>query len=93
MALVAIAFVVAGCATRTPAPVVERAPVAPARPAPGPGPAEAAPPPVARSAAAEPDWRPQTHTVKRGDTLYQIALEYPTSFAWMGGWIPCGSPT
>lgn len=24
----------------------------------------------------EPDWRPPTHTVKKGDTLYAIALEY-----------------
>lgn len=84
MALVAIAFVVAGCATRTPAPVVERAPVAPARPAPAP--AEAAPTPAARSAAAEPDWRPQTHTVKRGDTLYQIALEYGLDYRDLAAW-------
>ena len=84
MALVAIAFVVAGCATRTPAPVVERAPVAPARPAPAP--AEAAPTPAAKSAAAEPDWRPQTHTVKRGDTLYQIALEYGLDYRDLAAW-------
>jgi len=86
IAFVAIAFVVAGCATRTPAPVVERAPVAPARPATAPGPAEAAPTPAARSAAAEPDWRPQTHTVKRGDTLYQIALEYGLDYRDLAAW-------
>ncbi len=84
IASVAIAFVVAGCATRTPAPVVERAPVAPARPAPAP--ATAAPTPAVKSPAAEPDWRPQTHTVKRGDTLYQIALEYGLDYRDLAAW-------
>ncbi|MDP2828396.1 MAG: peptidoglycan DD-metalloendopeptidase family protein [Sulfuricellaceae bacterium] len=30
----------------------------------------------AASKAREPDWRPPTHLVKKGDTLYAIALEY-----------------
>lgn len=31
---------------------------------------------AAASKAREPDWRPPTHLVKKGDTLYAIALEY-----------------
>ena len=29
-----------------------------------------------RQEAVKGDWRPQTHTVQKGDTLYAIALEY-----------------
>lgn len=55
---------IAGCATRAPAPVVERAPLTPP-----PAVVEAPPPaPVPPPAAAVP-----TYTVKRGDTLRTIA--------------------
>ena len=71
------ALLLAGCATRTPAPVVERTPAVPppeimAMP-PLSAPPQAAPvlPPV-----PEKDWRPELYTVKRGDTLHAIALEY-----------------
>ena len=84
----AAALVLAGCATRTPAPVVDRqavppraapAPVAPAPVAqPAPAPAPASPP--------EPDWRPPTYTVKRGDTLYQIALEHGLDYRELAAW-------
>ena len=50
--------IVAGCASKSPAPVVERLPTPAAKPAP-----------------RAPDARPETYTVKRGDTLYSIALE------------------
>jgi lipoprotein NlpD len=60
-ALVTVAAL-AGCASRTPAPVVERMPTPAAKPAPAP-------------AAPRADARPETYTVKRGDTLYSIALE------------------
>jgi len=69
--------VAAGCATRTPAPVVDRATSVPA-----PETATIAVPPPASSAAPatpqppEKDWRPEFYTVKRGDTLYAIALEH-----------------
>ncbi len=56
-----VTVALAGCASKTPAPVVERLPAPAAKPAPAPAPA-AAP-------------RPETYTVKRGDTLYSIALE------------------
>ena len=87
IALVAIAALVAGCATRTPAPVVERAPQPPARPAPAA--ASVAAPPASAAAAkapAEPDWRPQTYTVKRGDTLYQVALEHGLDYRDLAAW-------
>ena len=54
-----VTVALAGCASKTPAPVVERLPTPAAKPAPAP--------------TASP--RPETYTVKRGDTLYSIALE------------------
>ena len=55
--LAAVAF--AGCASKTPAPVVDRIPAPAAKPAPAP----------------RADTRPETYMVKRGDTLYSIAVE------------------
>jgi lipoprotein NlpD len=87
IALVAIAALAAGCATRTPAPVVERAPQPPARPAPAAASVAAPPAPAtAIKAPAEPDWRPQTYTVKRGDTLYQVALEHGLDYRDLAAW-------
>ncbi|MBK6806326.1 MAG: peptidoglycan DD-metalloendopeptidase family protein [Betaproteobacteria bacterium] len=87
IALVAIAALVAGCATRTPAPVVERAPQPPARTAPAAASVAAPPAPAtAAKAPAEPDWRPQTYTVKRGDTLYQVALEHGLDYRDLAAW-------
>jgi lipoprotein NlpD len=66
------ALILAGCAsTRHPAPVSDRT-QAPA-PAPKAAPAPAA---VASQLPREPDTRPETYTVKRGDTLYSIALDH-----------------
>ena len=67
LAAFALAIVVAGCATQIKAPVEDRAtrpspPPVVAAPTPAPGPAEA-------------EARVQTYTVKRGDTLYKIALD------------------
>ena len=87
IALVAIVALVAGCATRTPAPVVERAPQPPARTAPAAASVAAPPAPAtAAKAPAEPDWRPQTYTVKRGDTLYQVALEHGLDYRDLAAW-------
>lgn len=63
----------AGCAARTPAPVVDRAP----QPAPPPV-VEAPPPP-------EPKPLP-THTVKRGETLVGIALQYGLDYRELAAW-------
>ena len=69
-------LLLAACASRAPAPVVERPPAvvpvpeyAPLSPS---APLQAMPvPPV-----PEKDWRPEFYTVKRGDTLYGVALEH-----------------
>ena len=60
-----------GCASSPPAPVIERAPGAkkPAAVTPASKPATA-------EVAAEKDWRPDTYTVKKGDTLIGIGLEF-----------------
>ncbi len=66
LALAVIAILLAGCTTRSPAPVDDR------RPAPG---ARAKPPAVQPEQPAAAAARPSVYTVKRGDTLYSIALE------------------
>lgn len=59
-----------GCATSRPAPVIERAPqTKKVEPAKKPATAQSAQP-------AEKDWRPEVYTVKKGDTLHSIGLEY-----------------
>ena len=63
----------AACATSEQAPVIERAPAsqkpAPAKPAAKPAATEKAP-------IAEKDQRPESYTVKKGDTLHSIGLEF-----------------
>lgn len=59
-----LAFGLSGCASRSPVPVVERA-----QPAKKPFPGRIVRP-------HEPDQRPTTHVVERGDTLHAIALSY-----------------
>jgi lipoprotein NlpD len=71
-ALLLIVVMLGACATRRSAPVEDRVALTPP-------PVVVAPPlapPPAAPPAAEPDWRPQTYTVKRGDTLHQIALDH-----------------
>lgn len=55
------------CTTTQKAPVIDRAPVE-KKP-------EIATKPAPKSAPGK-DWRPDVHTVKKGDTLYSIGLEY-----------------
>jgi lipoprotein NlpD len=74
-ALLAVAFI-AGCTVRAPAPVEDRAPPAP--------PVATAPPPVeAPTAEAKPV---PTHTVKRGETLVGIALQYGLDYRELAAW-------
>ncbi len=75
-AIAAAALLAAGCGGAPPrAPVSERAP------------AEAKkPPPAAAQPAKEPDWRPKTYTVKKGDTLYSIALEHGLDYKELAAW-------
>lgn len=61
----------AACETNPPAPVIERAPQTSK-----PKPAEAKPADTKTVAATGKDWRPDSHIVKKGDTLFGIGLEY-----------------
>jgi lipoprotein NlpD len=79
----AVALSLAGCATRRAAPVEERQP-APRVSQPQPGPA--VPSPTTPAPVAEPDWRPPTYTVKRGDTLQAIALEHGLDYRELATW-------
>ncbi len=78
-AVALLVLTLAACASRTPAPVEERA----GRPAAAPGTPSAA---AAARPAAEPDWRPSTYTVKRGDTLYAIALDHGLDYRDLAAW-------
>jgi lipoprotein NlpD len=77
----------AGCGSE---PV--QAPVSDARPPPAPPPAAAAPaaPPAAPAAASVP---PGHHMVKRGDTLYSIALENGADYRDVARWNQLDDPT
>jgi lipoprotein NlpD len=72
---VLLAVALAGCSVRSPAPVEDRA-APPAQPAAASTPA---PPP--------PEEKPlPTHTVKRGETLVGIALQYGLDYRELAGW-------
>lgn len=73
--LLALLALAAGCATREPAPVIERAPPPP-QPAAAPTPAPAKP--VAKPVP--------THTIKRGETLVGIALQYGLDYRELAAW-------
>ena len=87
VALLAVALVLdlAGCTASRPAPVEDRgrAP-APAKPAPA-APAEAAAPGASASA--------DTYVVKRGDTLYSIALDNGVDWRELAGWNQIADPS
>jgi lipoprotein NlpD len=46
----------------------------------------AAPAGAAAEAGAEADWRPETYIVKRGDTLYTIALDHGLDYKDLASW-------
>lgn len=76
--LLSAAALAAGCAAPRRAPVVDRTPHA--KPAP---PAKAAPAP---KAVVSPESRPPFHTVRKGETLYSIALEYGLDYKELAEW-------
>lgn len=80
-----LAVLLVACASRTRAPVEDRTalPTAPASPAAVPAPASVPGP--------ETDSRP-TYTVKRGDTLYQIALDHGLDYKELAAWNSLENP-
>lgn len=81
--LLAMASLLGGCGSQPPAPVIERSPpvAVPATPA---APADThAPTPDPRAGLAP---GAATYTVKRGDTLYSIALENGQSYRDLAAW-------
>lgn len=82
LAVVVSAIALASCSTRRPAPVEERAPPAPSRVAPS----------ATIKPALESDWRPPTYTVKRGDTLYAIALDHGLDYRDIVAWNAIENP-
>ena len=78
IAAVALVIGVAACASRGRAPIEERS----ARPAP----AAAKPAPTGQAPAPEAEARPQTYTVKKGDTLQAIALDHGVDYRELAAW-------
>ncbi|HEX4522822.1 MAG TPA: peptidoglycan DD-metalloendopeptidase family protein [Casimicrobiaceae bacterium] len=76
LATIAAALLLASCMTRPPAPVSELA-------APPPETIEGTPP---AAPAPAPEAPPPTHTVKRGETLYQIALDHGLDYRELAAW-------
>jgi lipoprotein NlpD len=83
-AILAALLLIAGCASRAPAPVDERRSAAVAAPKP---PAGQALSPVAPPAS------PAEHIVKRGDTLFSIALEYGVDYRELARWNRIDDPS
>ncbi len=77
IAAIVVAMVLAACAARRPAPVVDRLPPPP------PPVAETPAPPTPEPPAEKPI---ATHTVKRGETLASIALQYGLDYRELAAW-------
>jgi lipoprotein NlpD len=80
VAPIVIAALLAACATRQPAPVEDRVATRPP-----PDAAISAPAPLA-PAPAEAESRAKTYTVKRGDTLQQIAMDQGFDYRELAAW-------
>ncbi len=87
LAAAIVVLALAGCAAPRPAPVQERTQPqpAPAQPAPG-----AQPPEAAQGASGKPL---PTHTVKRGETLVSIALQYGLDYRDLAAWNGIANPS
>lgn len=82
--LVVMAF--AGCAAHRPAPVIDRGSAAKVPPA-------TAAKPSPKAAATVPESRPETHTVRAGDTLFAIALDYGLEYRDIAAWNNIDNPS
>jgi lipoprotein NlpD len=71
-----LALFLAACESNPPAPVIDRMPDA----RPKPPQSKPAAKPVAKNTEAGNDWRPDSHVVKKGDTLFGIGLEYGVDY-------------
>lgn len=75
-------LLIAGCVSKRPAPVTERAP-----PARKPAPVVAAKPePKVKAPAVAAEARPAFHVVRQGETLYSIALDYGLDYRELAAW-------
>jgi lipoprotein NlpD len=86
-----LVFFVGACATRTAAPVEERRTPTARTPVP-PVTAQVPSPAWPATRAPEVDTRPTTYTVKRGDTLAAIALEFGLDYREVAGWNGIDNP-
>jgi lipoprotein NlpD len=80
----ALALALAGCVAKRPAPVEDRAR--------SPAPTKQALA-TAEAAAAVPSGQPDTYVVKRGDTLYSIALDNGVDWRELAGWNQITDPS
>ncbi len=85
--------VLAACMTRPPAPVAERTPPPPRQPpplltavAPPPAAKPIPVPPSTQPPAPDSDTRPEFYTVKKGDTVYAIALDQGLDYKDLVEW-------
>lgn len=69
--LLLLAAVLTACESNPPAPVIERAPSKPSPPSKPP-----VSTPKSNDVKTGKDWRPDSYTVKKGDTLFSIGLEF-----------------
>jgi lipoprotein NlpD len=78
------ALAIAGCAsTHRPAPVSERQPATAGKRVPAPAP---------KPAASAVDTRPDFYTIKKGDTLYSIALDHGLDYKELAEWNGIDNP-
>lgn len=87
LSALALAFV-AGCVSKVPAPVEVRTPAQ----GPAPAPVVTAPSVSASSSSAAPVVRPGYYIVKKGDTLYSIALEHGHDYRDVAAWNNIANP-